>query len=384
MCGRMEIVMKKIKVGIAGSRGMSTVMGLRALEDVEITALCDLNEDTLEKEAKDLGVEKTYRVFDDMLESDIDAVVIATPMQCHVPQAIAALEAGKHVMSEVTAGVTMDELWWLCESVEKYGGIYMMAENYIYTPTIQLVKEMVKKGMFGETYYAEGMYLHNIDGLFVYPNGKRSWRSYWQCGRRGNFYPTHSVGPVMNWFPGDRITEISTFSPGVYNDLGLKQDSGTTTMCRTENGKLLNIRVDCTSPRPHNMTYYQLQGTKGIFEASSGFGDKNKVSFLGENNPLGNMQWEELEKYNEFLPERYKSATSEQSGAGHGGGDFFIVEDFINAIRTGVQPEIDVYKACEWTAVGLLSELSVTNNGRTMKMPHFRKNAPLEEKKIIL
>ena len=96
------------------------------------------------------------------------------------------------------------------------------------------------------------------------------------------------------------------------------------------------------------------------------------------------MQWEELEKYNEFLPERYKSATSEQSGAGHGGGDFFIVEDFINAIRTGVQPEIDVYKACEWTAVGLLSELSVTNNGRTMKMPHFRKNAPLEEKKIIL
>ena len=128
--------MKKIKVGIAGSRGLSTVMGLRALPDVEITALCNLDEATLDAQAKDLGVEHKYRVFEDMLASDIDAVIIATPMQCHVPQAIAALEAGKHVMSEVTAGVTMDELWWLCEAVEKSGKIYMMAENYIYTPQV--------------------------------------------------------------------------------------------------------------------------------------------------------------------------------------------------------------------------------------------------------
>ena len=112
--------MKKIKVGIAGTRGMSTLMGLNSIEDVEITAVCDLDEGHLQDIAKKTGVEKTYRVFDDMLESDIDAVIISTPMQCHVPQTIAALEAGKHVMSEVTAGVSMDELWWLCETVEKY------------------------------------------------------------------------------------------------------------------------------------------------------------------------------------------------------------------------------------------------------------------------
>ena len=115
--------MKTIKVGIAGVRGLSTVMGFHAMDGVEITAVCDLDEDHLRKAAEETGAKKTYRVFDDMLESDIDAVVIATPMQCHVPQAIAALEAGKHVMSEVTAGVTMDELWWLCECVEKYKGI---------------------------------------------------------------------------------------------------------------------------------------------------------------------------------------------------------------------------------------------------------------------
>jgi len=246
--------MKIIKVGIAGTRGLSTMKGFQSLENVEITAMCDLDETHLNEAADKIGVKNRYRVFDDMLESDIDAVVIATPMQCHVPQAIAALEAGKHVMSEVTAGVTMDELFWLCECVDKYKKVYMYAENYIYTPQVQLVKSLVENGFFGDTYYAEGMYMHNTSNLLVYPNGKTSWRSYWQDGIRGNFYPTHSIGPVMQWFPGDRIKEITTFSPGVRHPYGVKQDSGTTTMCRTEKGNLLNIRTDCTSPHPHTRT----------------------------------------------------------------------------------------------------------------------------------
>lgn len=380
--------MKKIKVGIAGTRGLSTLMGLKNIEDVEIAAMCDLDEQHLKDAVERIGDDsiKTYRVFDDMIESDIDAVIIATPMQCHVPQAIAALEAGKHVMCEVTAGVTMDELFWLCETVEKYKKIYMFAENYIYDPRVQLVKNLVKEGMFGEPYYAEGMYLHNIGNLFVYPNGKTSWRSFWQCGKRGNFYPTHSVGPVMQWFQGDRITEISTFSPGIYNDLGLKQDSGTTTMCRTANGKLLNIRVDCMSPRPHNMNNFQLQGTKGIVQFKSCAEDQDRISFIDEENdsPLHHMKWKLLEEYNMYLPERYRNATEEQMKAGHNGGDFFIVEDFINAIRTNTQPELDVYKACEWTAVGLLSELSVTNKSKTLPVPNFRPDMPLEEKKTTI
>ena len=378
--------MKKLKIGIAGVRGLSTVMGLNALPDVEITALCDLDEDVLEKKGDKLNIAKEhrYRIFDDMLESDIDAVIIATPMQCHVPQAIAALEAGKHVMSEVTAGVTMDELFWLCETVEKYGKTYMMAENYLYTPQVQLVRELVRRGMFGECYYAEGSYLHNLNGLFVYPSGKTSWRSFWQCGKRGAFYPTHSLGPVMQWFPGDRITEISTFSPGIYNDYGLRQDSGTTTMCRMESGKLAQIRVDCMSPRPHNMTHYFLQGTKGAYQSAQGFGDKDKISFVGEGNPDSHMKWQALTDYNEYLPERYRTATDEQKAAGHGGGDFFLVADFINAIRTGESPIVDVYTACEWTAVGLLSELSVVNNGRTIEVPNFRKGMDIKEKGIKL
>ena len=96
------------------------------------------------------------------------------------------------------------------------------------------------------------------------------------------------------------------------------------------------------------------------------------------------MAWQALSDYNEYLPERYRKATAEQAGAGHGGGDFFLVEDFINAIRTGEAPIVDVYTACEWTAVGLLSELSVVNNGRAVEMPKFRRDMSIEEKGIKL
>ncbi|HRT82030.1 MAG TPA: hypothetical protein P5127_02615, partial [Oscillospiraceae bacterium] len=76
--------------------------------------------------------------------------------------------------------------------------------------------------------------------------------------------------------------------------------------------------------------------------------------------------------------------TDEQKAAGHWGGDFFLVADFVNAIINNEPPPIDVYRACEWTAVGLLSELSVTNQGRTIQMPNFRKNMPLSEQIIKL
>lgn len=371
--------MAVIKVGIAGVRGLSTLIGFNSIPNVKVEALCDLDENLLKQESVKYNIPKTYRVFDDMLESDIDAVVIATPMQCHVPQAIAALEAGKHVMSEVTAGVTMDELWWLTECVEKYNKVYMMAENYCYIPENQIIANMVGKGMFGEVYFGEGEYLHDIRNLTTYnygdhTSGKTSWRKFWQLGKRGAFYPTHSLGPVMQWFKDDQIKAVSCFGTGWHTSTEFRQEDTSLTICQMESGSLIKIRVDCISERPHNMAYYSLQGTKGCYEAPRGLGDEHKIWLKGMDQDTDHAYWRPLKDFYEYLPERYKNATEEQKAAGHWGGDYFIVEDFIDAITKGVKPAVDVYEACEWTAVGLLSELSVMNGGKTIEMPQFNKN----------
>ena len=363
-----------IKVGIVGARGINGIKGFKSMpEDVEVTAICDINEDVIKEQSAKHGIKNTFRVYEDMLESDIDAVVISTPMQCHVPQAIAALNAGKHVMSEVTAGVTMDELYWLTETVENSGKIYMFAENYCYTPESQLIIELARKGYFGEIYSAGGEYLHELEDIHLAnAQGIPTWRKYWQMGKRGAFYPTHSLGPIMQCMPEERIAEITTFSPGRrHNRPHLRQDDGTTTMCVTESGKLIEIKVDCISPRPHKMDYYTIQGTKGIYESCRGFGDAPKIAIDADKNPKGYHDWVSIWEYSEHLPERYKNATEEEKAAGHNGGDFFIIKDFVDAIKYNKQPELNVYKACEWTAVGLLSELSIVNGSKTMQMPVF-------------
>ena len=158
-----------VKIGLVGVRAFSIVDAVKKMpEEAVITAMCDLREEALAASREKIGLTESqcYRVYEDMLEkADIDAVIISSPMNCHVPQAIQALQAGKHVMCEVTAAVTMDELWWLIEEVEKSGKIYMYAENYCYTPEVQLVRSMVKAGMFGEIYYGEGEYTHQCSDL---------------------------------------------------------------------------------------------------------------------------------------------------------------------------------------------------------------------------
>jgi predicted dehydrogenase len=377
---------KPLKVGIVGARGTSTILGFRSLPNVEVAAICDLHEGLLREQAERLQIPRTYRVFEDMLESDIDAVVVATPMQLHVQQSIQALEAGKHVLSEVTAGVTLDELWWLIETVERSGKVYMMAENYCYVPQHQVIRRMAEQGLFGEVYFGEGEYIHNIRNLAQYNNrrlaGDRpdetrsSWRKFWQLGKRGNFYPTHSLGPLMQWFQGDRIESVSCFGSGWHTGGGeFRQEDTTLTICRMASGKLIKLRLDCLSNRPHNLRYFSLQGTLGCYEAPRGLGDQHKIYIRSENDPTAKVEWRPLaDYYDDYLPERYKQATEEQKASGHWGGDFFLVHDFVEAIRSGAKPAIDVYDACEWTAVAMLSELSVANGGRPLEMPDFRKN----------
>jgi len=118
------------------------------------------------------------------------------------------------------------------------------------------------------------------------------------------------------------------------------------------------------------MVNLTLQGTKGVYE-SPRMGGPHQVSF-SDGSGVENMRWRPLSEYSDFLPERYRLEAEKGAAAGHGGGDYFIVRDFIDAVKGVKPPFIDVYEACEWTAVGLLSALSVSNRGRAMDMPDFR------------
>jgi predicted dehydrogenase len=369
----------RLRVGIVGRRGVAFAGGFHALPQAELVALCDIDAERLAQDADKHGIPRRFTRLADMLDH-VDAVVIATPMHLHAPQAILALEAGKHVLSEVTACVSLDECWRLADAVQSSGKTYMLSENYCYMRDNVLVRELARKGMFGDVYYGEGEYLHDVKYLHHNPDGSPMWRYYWQVGQNGSTYPTHSLGPVMQWFTAvnldERIDTVICVGTGRHTDPEHPHDDTNILLCRLRSGRLIRVRVDMMSNRPHHMTYYSLQGTAGVYEGVRTGGGRGHVWF-GKNpapGPTANehRSWRPLSDFDELLPDHWKNPPPEALKAGHGGGDYFVVRDFVEAALSGAPPPIDVYAGLEWTAAGLCSQISIANGGVPIKVPDFR------------
>ncbi len=371
--------MKKLRIGIAGRRGVNFCAGLKDNPEVELSALCDLDSVWLAKMAQELEVPRTFSQFDEMLDS-VDAVIVATPMQLHAEHVICAINAGKHVMSEVTAAVTLDECWRILDAVESSQSIYFFSENYCYIKENVLIRSLVKEGFFGDLYYGEGEYLHDVKAYHHFPDGSPTWRAAWQVGQPGLTYPTHSLGPIMQWFgeldPSERVESVICLGSGRHTDPEHPHDDTSIGLCRLRSGKLIRLRLDMMSNRPHQMTYYALQGTKGVYEASRDAKGSGQVWF-GENPPSGfiveeHRSWKPIGEFDDHLPSRWRNPPKEALAAGHGGGDYWVIQDFVDACFGRVNPAIDVYDGLHWTAVGLCSTLSIQSDGMSIQVPDFR------------
>jgi predicted dehydrogenase len=296
-------------------------------------------------------------------------------MPLHVAQSMTALQAGKHVLSEVTAAVSLDECWRLRDAVQASGKTYMLAENYCYLQPNVLIREMTRQGLFGTPYFGEGEYLHEVRALHHHADGSPTWRALWQVGVNGCTYGTHSLGPVMQWFtaadPSERIATVTCLGTGRHTDPAHPHDDTTLMLCKLRSGKLIKIRLDMLSNRPHLPTYYSLQGTRGVYEAARFPGEAGRI-WLGENRPEEHRQWQPLSAFEEHLPARWRERAQEAEQAGHGGGDYHIGRAFAEALRDGTPPPIDIFDALEWTAAGLCSQLSIANGGIPIRVPDFR------------
>jgi predicted dehydrogenase len=363
----------QINIGIVGAcgRGASFKHACDDLPQVRIHAVCDTNEDDLPTTKLLLGAEEHYTLFDEMIaKSDLDAVIIGTPMPFHVPQAQAALEKGIHVLSEVPAGISIEECKTLTHQCHASNGIYMMAENYTYLRQNVIIRALVEAGLFGTPYYAEGEYIHEVKAL----NEQTPWRRKWQTGIDGITYGTHSLGPILQWMPGDRVESVCSAGSGHhYRDPSGNEYENQDTcimLCKMRSGGLVKIRVDMLSDRPHAMTNYQLQGTDGAYESARTSGEVDRIWLR---NRSETNQWMALDDLaDEFLPDHWKLHEQEAEKVGHGGGDYYEILDFVAAIEGKHVSPIGIHEAMDMTLPGLCSQESIRQNGRWIEVPDSR------------
>lgn len=355
-----------LRVGIAGARrGPSFLAGLRAAGQARLAAVYDPAPAAREQFARAQEVELACASYAQMLEH-VDAVVLSSPQQYHVPQAVMALQAGKHVLSEVPAAVSLEQAHELLAAVRASSAIYMLAENYCYTRANLVVRAMARAGLFGEMYFAEGEYLHEMKAFHHDTQGNPTWRYFWQVGRDGHTYPTHSLGPLLQWLD-DRLVAVSCVGTGRHTDPEHALQDTILLLGRASRGALVKMRFDLLSNRPHLLDYYSLQGTTGAYEAARAQGDSQRI-YLHGRSPAG--QWEPLEGYaNEFLPAQYRQVAA---GAGHWGADTWPIREFVEAIVQQHRPPIDVYAALDMTLPGLISEQSIAQGGAWLAVPDPR------------
>jgi hypothetical protein len=142
-------------------------------------------------------------------------------------------------------------------------------------------------------------------------------------------------------------------------------------LCKTATGKLMRVRLDMLSKRPHAMTNYALQGTKGAFEGARRPGERSWVWV--EDRCSDPNTWVPLADFEaEFLPETWRNPPEAALQAGHGGGDYFEVVDFVDALQGRKAPTVDIDYAMDMTLPGLVSQESIRQGGAWLPVPDSR------------
>lgn len=246
----------------------------------------------------------------------------------------------------------------------------MMAEDFAYTKPNSMVREMVQKGLFGTPYYAEGEYLHELKEL----NEITIWRRKWQTGIEGITYGTHSLGPILLWMPGDRVVSVCCSGSGHHylDPRGEEYHAETSVMlCKMRSGGLAKIRVDMLSDRPHAMMNYQLQGTDGCYESARAPGETDRIWLRSlSDSPDAWLDLKDLEA--EYLPEEWRAAPKAAQLTGHGGGDYFVILDFVESIQGRHPPAFGIHEALDATLPGLVSQESAVTDGQWLPVPDSR------------
>ena len=150
-----------MRFGVVGC-GVISLKGhlpsMKSLENIEVVAVTDVNENAAKKAAKKFGVKKYYTDFREMLKDDsIDAVTIATPTPTHGKIALECAEAGKHIVVEKPLTTTLAEGLAVRDTVKKNNVKLTVVQNYRFFPEVRKAKKKVLRGSIGSILTAHGV-----------------------------------------------------------------------------------------------------------------------------------------------------------------------------------------------------------------------------------
>lgn len=234
----------------------------------------------LEATARLFGWEESDCDWQRVVErKDIDVVDIATPGYLHHDMAIAAAQAGKHVICEKPLANTLGDTKEMLRAVQKAGVKHMLMHNYRKIPAVALVRKLIDEGRLGDIYHYHGAYLQDwiIDPEF--PLVWRLQKKYAGSGALGDI-GAHAIdlARYLNAEFNNVVGQMTTFikeRPLVAEDKGLRQvkagsgtgkvtvDDDTNFLARFANGSVGVFESSRFGGGRKNYNTFQIYGSKG-------------------------------------------------------------------------------------------------------------------------
>ena len=267
--------MQNIGIAIIGCGGVTLqnhLPGIALCADTKLVALCDANAVTLARAQGDTGIGVASTDYAEIVKrDDVHAVIIATPNFTHMPIALAAIAAGKHVLCEKPLALNHADALAMAGAAEKAGVRHMTAFTYRFVPAMRYLGHLIAQGDLGVPYHYRSCRLQDWGTRNL---GWRQVKKLAGTGELGDMlshridFAQHLIGPVKRLVANTkRLVDVREGNPSDLDDwvaiLG-EFESGATGVL--ESSKLASGRNESW----RSLDYVELNGSEGTFEFTTG------------------------------------------------------------------------------------------------------------------
>jgi predicted dehydrogenase len=246
------------------------------LPGVRVAVAIDVDEAEARQAAAESGADRASIDFSDALSNEIDVVVISTPNDLHLEQAVAALNAGKHVLLQKPMARTVaecDEILAAARASGKTLGIYM---NMLDHPLYRDFQAMAQSGYLGEVALVSARLAHR--GGLIWQGGEKNWRSSKARTGGGAFVQLAAhYHHLIRWILDDTIVRVQAFMKNIAcphlegDDLGMAH-------LELASGAYADVQTSWCVQEEH----LSILGTRGAIH----YRDNRTVEYLGEGGPF--------------------------------------------------------------------------------------------------
>lgn len=204
------MALSEVRVGIVGTGGFANQVhmpGYDAHPKAKIAGVCDILSDRAKAASEKFGADIVTEDYNDLVTRDeIDAVDIVTPNVVHVPAALAAIKAGKHVICEKPLAMNVAEAQTLISAANETGAKTGVNFSYRGHPAARYTKDLIAEGQIGEIFHITAFYMQ---GWLVNPMSPMVWRLQKEMTGTGCLgdLASHIIDLTM-WFADAKISSV--------------------------------------------------------------------------------------------------------------------------------------------------------------------------------